>query len=157
MSRKGGCHVEEKELPVEELCDVRWYTFSWNDVLRLPMPEEVRRTEVEVFIDREAETFRYWGEREPQVLGIFGWDWVREDLRIAEWRLGDWFTIFRDLRIFFYVHQTGGGVSSIHILAVQEAGGDYRAGRSEELLARREAVLALLGDEPEPKPPVPQS
>lgn len=133
---------------MEELCDVRWYTCSWNDVLRLPVPEEVRRTEVEVLIDREAETLRYWGERESHVLGLFEWRWVREDLRIAEWRLEDWLMIFRDLRIIFYVHQPEAGVSSIHILAVQEDGGDYLATQSEELLARHREVLALLGDEP---------
>jgi hypothetical protein len=137
-------------LALEEFCDVRWYTFSWNDVLRLPIPEEVRRAEVEVFLDREAETLRYWGEREPQVLGLFPWQWVQEELRIAEWRLGDWFTIFRDLRIFFFVHEPGGGAPSIHILAVQEDGGDYLAAQRDELLARHAEVLARLGEGPGP-------
>jgi hypothetical protein len=114
------------------------------------MPEEVRRADVEVFIDREAETLRSWGEREPRVLGLFGWDWVREDLRIAEWRLGDWFGIFRDLRFFFYVHERGGAVPSVHILAVQEDGADYLATRPDELLERYGEVLARLEEEPGP-------
>jgi hypothetical protein len=135
---------------VEEHCDVRWYTFSWNDVLRLPLPEEARREEIEVFIDREAETFRSWGEREPQVLGLFRWDWVREDLRIAEWRLEDWFSLFRDLRIFFYVHEAGGGMPSVHILAVREDGADYVRTQKDELLARSRQVLALLAEDSGP-------
>lgn len=131
-------------------CDVRWYTFSWNDVLRLPMPEEVKRAEVEVLIDREGETLRFWGERESQVLGLFRWDWVREDFRIAEWRLEDWFGIFHDLRIFFYVHQPAEGTPSVHILAVQEDGGVYLTTQGDDLLRRYGEMLGCLGEESSP-------
>lgn len=105
---------------------------------------------MEVLIDREGETLRYWGEREPQVLGLCRWDWVREDLRIAEWRLEDWFGIFHDLRIFFYVHQPAEGAPSVHILAAQEDGGVYLTTQGDELLRRYGEVLARLGEESSP-------
>ncbi len=131
---------------MEPTCDVHWYSFAWNDVLRLPMPDEVRRAEIEVFIDREADTLGYWREREPHMLGLFPWTWVREDLHIAEWCLGDWFLIFRDLRIYFYVHEAGEGQRpSIHVLAVQEDGAAFSSQHLQDLLERREEVLALIG------------
>jgi len=129
-----------------EPCEVRWYTFSWTDVFRLPTPEEVRRAEVEVFLYREAEVLRYWGEREPQVLGLFPWSWVPgwEERRVARCRLQDWYGIFRDLQFFFCVHESPGGASSVHILAVQEDGEDYPVTRRDELQQRYEVVLTLL-------------
>jgi hypothetical protein len=133
---------------MDEVCPVRWYLFSWNDVLRLPLPPEVRREEVEVLLDRQAETLAYWGEREPQMLGDLPWSWVREDLAIAPWHLGEWFGIFRDLRFFFYLHLSESGqLLSVHVLGAREDGGDYLAAGLDELVRRREEVLSFLADE----------
>jgi hypothetical protein len=62
--------------------------------------------------------------------------------------LGDWFGVFRDLRFFFYVHELPPEHSlSVHLLAVQEDGGEYLAQHVDQLLERRELVLALLEGE----------
>ncbi len=129
---------------MEPACIVECYTFVLIDIAKLPMPENVRRGEVEVFIDREAETLRYWKEQETE-LGLFRWAWLRQDLGIAEWNLGEWFDLFRDLRIFFYVHPPeGANGPSIHLLAIQEDGEDFHRHDLGVLLERREAVLSLI-------------
>jgi hypothetical protein len=135
----------------DAVCTVHWYLFSWNDVLRLAIPPEVRRTEVEGFIDWQADKLARWLYRDPETFGEFPWSWVSEDLAIAQWDLGEWFGIFRDLRIFFCVHPRASGQPlSVHILAVREDGAAYLAECEQELLARREEVVFFLeGDAPD--------
>jgi hypothetical protein len=130
---------------------VEWTYAAWNDVLWLPVPPELRRTEIEILLDRLADTLTYWGEREPQTLGDLPWSWVREDLRLAQWHLGDWFRVFTDLRIFFFVPEEDPALpTTIYVLAVQEAGERYVAANLDELLLRRQQVMDRLTDSPGP-------
>jgi hypothetical protein len=133
---------------MDEIDPVRWYSFSWNDVLRLPVPAELRRVEVETLVGWQADKLAKWPHRDPQLFGEFPCSWVREDLGLGQWQLGEWFGIFRDLRIFFYVRPAAsGGPPSVHILAVREDGAAYVAEQGDELLARREEVASFLEDE----------
>jgi hypothetical protein len=128
---------------------VEWTYAAWNDVLWLPVPPELRRTEIEILLDRLADTLAYWGEREPQTLGDLPWSWVREDQRLAQWHLGDWFRIFTDLRIFFFVPEGSPSLPpAVYVLAVQAEGARYVAENLDELLLRRRQVADRLTDGP---------
>ena len=138
---------------MEPTCDVKEYTFFVNDVFRLPMPERLRRSDVEVFLFREVQTLQYWEEQDPRDLGFSPWGWVRQELRIAEWNLEQWYDLFRDLRLFFYAHPSAStGLPSIHLLAVQEDGENFRRHHMDVLIERRGAVLALIEESDKPPP-----
>ena len=128
---------------MEAKCNLIWYTFSLNDVLRLPVPEDRNREKVEAFLFRDAEVLKSWNNRELDRLALFEWSWVWEKLRVAQLRLPDWYDTFRDLRFFFYI-QEGGETLSIHLLAVQEDGENFLRTQREELRLRYQDVISLL-------------